>query len=184
MSGYFYIQSGSNLCGIGYFGGYVTPLQNPDHTNILSRRHTQLFSQVVLYFTAHSQSFSNHVVAVMFSTLSRTAVVGSTVIGTWTSASSSMNGDSIGLIRQSTSTVVWSVTVSAGFNGGTFSAVMPNSPGSLYNFVYLRNGVDMGHSTSITCVLAPTAAPTVTPTQSPTDLSGEIYCTFFLFSLN
>jgi len=127
-------------------------------------------------------SFSPHFVIVTFSKFSRTAVVGTTITCTWTSASNSVSGDSIGLLNRYTSTIVGSVTVSAGFNNGTYSAVMPNSPGSSYSFVYLRNGKYLGLSVYIVSVVAPTATPTVTPTASPAKLSGGIYCVFFMFS--
>ena len=93
-----------------------------------------------------------------------------------------MSGDWIGLFPQGVNKATWSVSVAAAINTGTYSLSVPNSPGTAYNFGYVRNGYILSYSSLVTCLAAPSSyptpapsTPTVTPTLFPTAFTGSFY---------
>ena len=80
-----------------------------------------------------------------------TVKAGTTFTSTWTSPSKSISGDWVGLFVKGGYTAYWSSSVTGGLSTGTLNAKMPNSPGTVYNFGYVRNGYIIGYSTVITC---------------------------------
>ena len=117
--------------------------------------------------------------AATFSNVPSSAVPGATLGGTWSSATYSISGDWIGLMASGGAVALWDRMLAAGLNTGTFVTsdsttttawTMPNSPGSIFYFVYVRGTSIVGTSNAITCSSSPTHSPATIPTLLPTRL--------------
>ena len=80
-----------------------------------------------------------------------TAIAGKTFTISWQSGSKTVSGDWIGLFVKNVYTASWYTYVSGGLLSGTVTATMPNSPGTQYNFIFVRSGYANSYSSLITC---------------------------------
>ena len=124
---------------------------------------------MLIYITYVSSLFT-----ASFSNFPPSAYAYSTISVTWTSPSKSVSGDWIGLFVQGAVSASWKTNVAAGANSGTYSLLVPNTPGPMV-FYYVRiSDINYdGASSVLTCLPSPFPPPTSVPTipaKSPSSL--------------